>query len=118
MAFHHRLRYRIRNAHQLLPHSNLKPLQCDFKSRNKNSNVQNSHVVVAADFPLRTLDAERDEADDGSDPHQTLQTSGQLPGELHVLGRPFGWLQLVGAVALQDLLSDPRGQTLRRSATD
>lgn len=89
-----------------------KPLKRDLKLKYTNSDVQNSHIVIAGDVAIRTLDAKSNEADDSGNPHQTLQTSSQLSGELNILGCPFGWFQLVGAVALQDLLSYPRGHAL------
>lgn len=74
-----------------------------------------THIIIAGHLPLCAQNAESDEADDGCYPHQTLQPSGQLPGKLHILRRALGRLELVGAVTLQDLLSEGGAQPLDKA---
>lgn len=71
-----------------------------------------THIVKAGEVPSRKFDSKGDEADDSRDPHQTLQPSSQLPGELHILWSSLRRLQFIGTVSLQYLTRKGGGQTL------
>lgn len=75
------------------------------------------HIVIAGEVPSCKFDPKSNEADDGCDPHETLQPPSQLPGKLHILWCPFRRLQLIWTVSFQDLLRKGRGQTLGRKKT-
>lgn len=71
-----------------------------------------THIVICGEVTLAGLDSKGNEADGSSHPHETLQASRQLPGELYIFwGAPW-WPQRIGPIPQQQLSRQARRQAL------